>query len=148
VITERAAILNPRPVAVNRTGLPVMPDPVAVALRVFAPGVAPKVQLPTVAIPLASVTTGTAGRTVPAPPVTAKVTVTPATGVPLRSRTSTEGGASTAAFTGALCVITECAAIWPGVGAAVPAGSEHDTITATAAATGSTTHFVFTVCLL
>src|SRR5204863_422945 len=39
------------PVAVNVTGLPLIPDPVAVAVRVFVPAVALNVQLPTVAIP-------------------------------------------------------------------------------------------------
>ncbi len=42
------------PVAVNVTGLPVMPEPVAVAVSVFVPAAVPSVQLPTVAMPLAS----------------------------------------------------------------------------------------------
>ena len=40
------------PSAVKVTGLPVIPDPVAVAVSVFVPAVEPRVQLPTVAIPL------------------------------------------------------------------------------------------------
>src|SRR5438046_10101453 len=39
------------PVAVNVTGLPLIPDPVAVAVSVFVPAVGASVQLPTVAIP-------------------------------------------------------------------------------------------------
>src|SRR6267142_60846 len=43
------------PSAVKVTGVPVIPEPVAVAVRVFVPGVWFRVQLPTVAIPLALV---------------------------------------------------------------------------------------------
>src|SRR5262245_35722712 len=86
-------------------------DPLAVAVRVFVAWVGPKVQLSTVAIPFASVTTGVAGSTVPPPLVAGKVTGRPAPGVPLASSSTTEGGAATAVLNGALCVITECAAI-------------------------------------
>ena len=62
------------PVALNVNGLPDSPD--AVALTVFAPIAAPRVQLVRVAIPLAFVTTlaGLAGEITPPPPVTVKMT--------------------------------------------------------------------------
>ncbi len=99
------------PVAVNVTGLPVRP--VAVAVTVFAPATVPSVHEVSVAIPLAFVTTGVAvtGTMLPPPAVTVKVTATPATGLLSASRTSTEGGAATAVFTGAVCVVTEFAPI-------------------------------------
>src|SRR5882762_8974868 len=80
------------PVAVNVTGLPLMPLPAAVAVRVFGPAVVASVQLPTVAMPLASVV-GLAAVRSPLPGATANVTATPATGFPLASRTITDGGA-------------------------------------------------------
>jgi len=43
------------PIAVNVTGLPLIPEPAAVAVRAFGPAMVESVQLPTVAIPLASV---------------------------------------------------------------------------------------------
>src|SRR5882762_8678179 len=83
------------PVAVNVTGLPLMPLPAAVAVRVFGPAVVASVQLPTVAMPLASVV-GLAAVRSPLPGATANVTATPATGFPLASRTITDGGEPTA----------------------------------------------------
>jgi len=67
------------PVAVNLTGLPVIPDPGAVAVSVFGPAVALNVQLPTVAMPSAPVV-GFAPVTLP-PLEAANVTATPATGL-------------------------------------------------------------------
>ena len=43
------------PVAVNVTGFPLIPLPAALAVSLFGPAVVESVQLPTVAIPLASV---------------------------------------------------------------------------------------------
>src|SRR5205823_5190466 len=50
----------------------------------------------TVAIPLAPVVTGVVGVTVPPPDPTANVTLTPPTGLPFASRTTTEGAIGTA----------------------------------------------------
>ncbi len=83
------------PVAVNVTGLPLIPEPAAAAVRAFGPAVVGSVQLPTVAIPPASVV-WFAPVMAPFPDATANVTATPATGLPLPSRTITEGGERTA----------------------------------------------------
>jgi hypothetical protein len=64
-------------VAVKVTGDPA--KPAALALRVFAPGLSPRVQLPTVAIPSLPVVCDAPVRP-PAPEVTAKVTGTSGTG--------------------------------------------------------------------
>ena len=72
----------------NVTGLPV--NPVAVALRVFAPAAAPSVQLPTVAMPALDVV-GVAPVMLPPPAATANVTLTPATAFPFASVTFTDG---------------------------------------------------------
>src|SRR5213593_1108133 len=77
-----------------------MPEPAAVAVRVFGPAVADSVQLPTVAIPPASVVC-VAPVTLPFPGATANVTATPATGLPLASRTIADGGEATALPAGA-----------------------------------------------
>src|SRR5947208_12087088 len=77
------------PVAMKVTGLPVSPD--AAAVSVFAPTVVLRVQLPTVAMPPASVV-WLAPVMLPFPGVTAKVTATPDTGLPLASLTITDGG--------------------------------------------------------
>jgi len=76
------------PVAVNVTGEPA--SPVAVAVRVFAPTVVPSVQLPTVAVPLAFVVWLLPVRE-PPPLATAKITLTPLTGVLLASVMITVG---------------------------------------------------------
>src|SRR5439155_914737 len=90
------------PVAVKVTGLPVsVPD---VAVRVFGPAVGPRVHDVTAAIPFAFVGTGVVGLTVPPPEATAKVTLTPATGLPFASRTVTAGATSTA---------VPAVAVWP-----------------------------------
>src|SRR5437764_15029020 len=62
--------------AVNVAGFPAMPVPVAVAVSVFVlPHVEPRVQLPTAAVPFASVL-GVAPVTLPLPAAGVKVTVT------------------------------------------------------------------------
>ena len=80
--------------AVKVTGDPVS-DPL-VAVNVFVPAVVPNVQLVTVAIPLALVVTAVVGLTVPPPLATAKVTLTPLTGLLLASVTITLGAVATA----------------------------------------------------
>src|SRR4051812_31087023 len=82
------------PVASNTTGDPV--SPAAEALRLFGPGVAPRVQLVTVATPPASVLMGDVGSTLPPPAVTWNVTGTPATGLLSASVTTTAGDTGTA----------------------------------------------------
>src|SRR5205807_2646100 len=62
------------PVAVNVTGLPVRPA--ALAVRVLAPAVVPRVQVPTVAMPLEFVVCS-APVTLPPPDAGANVTLTP-----------------------------------------------------------------------
>jgi hypothetical protein len=92
------------PVAVKVTGLPVIPDPAAVAVSVFVPAVVLSVQLPTVAIPLPLVV-WLPPVTLPFPGVTANVTATPTARFPAPSRTSTDGGEPTALPTGADWVV-------------------------------------------
>src|SRR2546422_6736166 len=77
------------PSAVNVTGLPV--SPLDVAVSVFVPAVALRVQLPTVAIPLA-VVVWVPPVTPPPPPAGAEGTLAPETGVPLPPRTVTPRG--------------------------------------------------------
>jgi len=90
------------PVAVNVTGLPLIPDPVAVAVSVFVPAVELRVHEVAAAIPSEPVVTGVVGVTVPLPAAVAKVTSTPTTGLPLASLTITEGGGVTAVPAGAV----------------------------------------------
>ena len=90
------------PVAVNVTGLPLIPLPAALAVSVSGPAVVESVQLPTVAMPLASVV-WLAPVTLPLPGATANVTGTPATGLPLASRTITDGREATALPAVAAC---------------------------------------------
>src|SRR5205807_2578068 len=81
------------PVAVKVTGLPdKVPE---LAVNVFEPAVALRVQLPTVATPLALVV-WLAPVIVPFPGATASVTATRATGFPFASFTITDGGILTA----------------------------------------------------
>ena len=80
-------------VAVKVTGEPVS-EP-EVALKVFAPVVVPNVHEPTVAIPLASVV-AVVPVAEPPPDATANVTLTPDTGLPPASVTTTDGGVATA----------------------------------------------------
>ncbi len=84
------------PVAVKVTGLPLIPDPAALAVSVLLPAVEPRIQEVAAATPFAPVTTGAVGSTEPPPVATAKVTLTPATGLPLASRAITDGGVATA----------------------------------------------------
>jgi len=100
------------PVAVNVTGLPVIPDPPAVAVRAFGPAVVLRVQLPTVAMPLPFVV-WLPPVMPPFPCVTANVTATPTTGFPAPSCTSTDGGEPTALPTGADWVVGLLAVIAP-----------------------------------
>src|SRR5436309_11613194 len=88
-------------VAVNVTGLPVMPLPAAVAVNVLGPAVVPRVHEVRAAIPLAPVVTGVVGLTLPLPAAGANVTATPATGLLNRSWTITAGGVATAVPTAA-----------------------------------------------
>ena len=81
------------PVAVNVTGDPVRLP--LVAVTVLDPTDVPRVQLPTVAIPLAFVVTD-APVTEPPPDATANVTDTPETGLLLASFTITLGAVATA----------------------------------------------------
>src|SRR5213078_984927 len=89
------------PVAVNVTGLPLIPDPDAVAVSVLVPAVELSVQEVAAAIPSVPVVTGVVGVTVPLPAAVANVTATPDTGFPLASLTITEGGGVTAVPAGA-----------------------------------------------
>jgi hypothetical protein len=72
------------------------------AVSVLAPGVEPSIQLPTLAIPEAFVACE-AAVTEPPPLATVNVTITPLTGSPLASVTSTAGATATAVLTVALC---------------------------------------------
>ena len=58
-------------------------------------------------MPVALVATTVGAPSVPPPPVTAKVTLTPATGLSVASRTRTDGGAPTAVPTVALWEVAE-----------------------------------------
>src|SRR4029077_20398354 len=69
------------PVAVKVTGLPLIPDPTAVAVSVLVPAVVPSVHAVTAAIPLVVVVTAVVGFTVPPPVATANVNATPAPGL-------------------------------------------------------------------
>ena len=113
VKTDTVALAAPAvPVAVKVTGLPLkLPD---VAVIVLLPAVVPNVQLPTVAIPLASVV---ADKPVADPPpvATAKVTLTPLTGLLLASLTITLGAVDTADPAVALWLFPALTAIWVAV---------------------------------
>jgi len=99
------------PVAVK---VELEPMPTAVALRVLAPALVPRVQLPTVAIPELFVV-ATAPVTEPPPPVTEKVTSRPLTGLLLASVTSTRGAVVTAVPTVADWPVPALAVILLGV---------------------------------
>src|SRR5438552_2739558 len=98
-----------RPVAVNVSGLPVNPGDVA--MSVYGPAVLPRVQLPTAALPVASVV-WFAPVTVPPLVPGANVTATPATGLLLASRTITDGGMATAVPVVAFWPLPAFIAIW------------------------------------
>ena len=84
------------PVAVNVASGPA--TPVIVAVSVLLPGVAPSVQLPIVAVPVASVV-AVAPVMLPLPGATANVTPTPFTGLPNWSVTTTLGAVVTDVLT-------------------------------------------------
>ena len=96
-------------VAVNVTGLPARPADVAVT--VLFPTAVPSFHDVTLATPWASVFTALVGFTVPPPDATAKVTLTPDTGLLYWSRTITAGRTATFVFTAAVCPSPESAAI-------------------------------------
>jgi hypothetical protein len=94
VIADCARLAMPAvPVDVNVTGDPVSVPLVAVI--VFEPAIVPRVQLPTVAMPLAFVVAD-APVTAPPPVATANVTLTPLTTLLLTSFTITLGAVATA----------------------------------------------------
>src|SRR5207248_8413959 len=70
-------------------------------VTVLGPAVGPRIHDVAAAIPSVPVVTGVVGVTVPAPGLAAKVTATPETGLPLASRTITDGGGVTAVPAGA-----------------------------------------------
>src|SRR5256885_51247 len=116
------------PCAVKVTGLPVS-DPAA-AVNVFDPAAGPRVHAVTVAMPSAPVVTGLVGVTLPPPAPGAKVTATPATGLPKASPTITAGGTATAVPT---------VAAWPSPALiATDAAAAADTLTLAVAPTGVT----------
>ena len=92
------------PVAVNVTGDPARVP--LVAVKVFGPVDVPKVQLPIVATPPASVVVINPVAE-PLPEVTAKVTLTPLTGLPFASFTITLGSVATEVPTVADCPLPE-----------------------------------------
>ena len=83
------------PEALKVTGLPASPAAVAVTVLLSVPAAVPRVQVVSVAMPEALVTTtaGVAGAILPPVPsaVRVKVTLTPLTGLLLASVTSTDG---------------------------------------------------------
>src|SRR3989442_8639805 len=98
--TLRQQLLQPVPVAVKVTGFPAMPEPAAVAVRVFVPKAAPSFQLPTVATPLEFVCV-VAAVELPPPDATVKAEDTARTGSPIRSGAKTPGGVAPAEAAGA-----------------------------------------------
>src|SRR5207247_9558290 len=84
------------PVAAKVTGLPLIPDPAAVAVSVLVPAAGPRVQEVAAATPFVPVRTGAVGPTDPPPVATAKVTLTRATALRVASRAITDGGVATA----------------------------------------------------
>jgi len=89
------------PVAVKLTGEPARPALVAESR--LLPAAVPRVQLPTVAMPLALVV-APSPVALPPPKVTAKVTPTPLTALPLTSVTFTLGATAT---------LLPAVALWP-----------------------------------
>src|SRR5205809_4239309 len=100
-------------VSTKVTGLPA--SPVDVAVTVSGLGVVDSVQLPTVATPLVLVLCDGPVSTPFVVPVAANVTAAPKTGLPLRSRTSTDGGIGTAVPAGAAWLLPPLTAIWVAV---------------------------------
>ena len=99
------------PVAVNVTGLP-WTVPEAVAVSVLRP--AARIQLPTVAMPEASVI-WVAPVTLPPPVTAANVTVIPEAGLPSPPRTTTDGLGDTGAPVAPVRFVGEFAEIVPAV---------------------------------
>src|SRR5687768_15551831 len=93
------------PVAVKTTGSPARASAPTVASSVLAPAVVPSVHDVSAAMPALFVVTvpPLAGEVLPPPAVTVKVTTTPETGLPLASRTITDGGVGTTVPAVALC---------------------------------------------
>src|SRR6266478_5513112 len=104
VATLRQQLLQPVPVAVKVTGFPAIPEPAAVAVKVFVPNAGPSFQLPTVATPLELVRIEPAV-ILPAPDATAKATEMSGTGWPFWSVTRTAGGVPTVFPTGACSLL-------------------------------------------
>src|SRR5207244_1880917 len=106
VTVDRPAFGAPAvPVAVKVTGLPLIPEPAAVAVTVLGPALGPSVHDVAAAMPSTPVVKGVVGLTVPSPEVTANVTLAPATGFPAPSCTITDGGGLTAVPTWADWVV-------------------------------------------
>src|SRR5207247_2301462 len=115
VVLSRAAA-PAVPIAVKLTGLPLIPDPAAAAVSVLAPAAEPSVHEVAAAMPFVPVWTGDVGFTDPPPEATAKVRLMPGTGLPLASRTITDGAVATALPAGAdwlLPALTAIAAAGP-----------------------------------
>jgi hypothetical protein len=89
------------------------------AVSVLSPALVPSVHDPTVAIPEASVATDWPV-TEPPPPVTTKVTVTPAIGSLFWSVTRTDGGGDTAVLASAVNDVLVFATIEVGTGGSTP----------------------------
>ena len=112
------------PVAVNVSGLPAIPVPDALALSVLVPAVGPRVQLPTVAMPLALVAV-VLPVTDPLSDAAVKATAMFGTGLPYWSVTRTAGEMGTGVPTVAVCpspVCTAMCAAGPRSGVAVKIG--------------------------
>ena len=89
-------------VAVKVMGEPESEPDVAVSVLLFVPALVPRVHVPDEAIPLASVICEVVLTIEPPPVATAKLTLTPLTGLLLESLTMTEGAVVTAVPTVAL----------------------------------------------
>jgi hypothetical protein len=108
-------------VAEKVTGEPVRPD--AVAVRVFAPVIAPRVHVGEVAMPSEPVVTVAGEPRVPPPGATANVTETPATGALPAPVTMTAGAVETAVPGGAVWLFPADTAIVVAVTLAWAVGS-------------------------
>jgi hypothetical protein len=122
------------PVATKVTAAPG--NAAVVAVSRFSPTVPPSVQLPTVAVPEASVV-AVAPVSDPPPSVTAKVTVTPGTPAPVDVATFTLGFVSTAEPAMAPTVVAVTAVRALGTGASGPDGESDEQATRSALASAS-----------
>src|SRR3989442_1497301 len=93
-LTAVSVAAPPVPVAVDVTRLPVRPA--GVAVPGFGPAVGPGAPAVPAAVPSAPGAPAVVGAPVPPPDVTANVTATPLTGLPLASCTITDGSTGTA----------------------------------------------------